>query len=57
LKRPQIHHSPIRKQNRTWARNEQEKAKTFAEYLSKVFKPNQKEIAEEENRTDSLTTL
>jgi len=33
------------------ARNEKEKAETFANHLSKIFKPNSREIIqEEENR-------
>jgi len=35
----------------SWARSEKEKAETFAENLSKVFKPNSREITlEKENR-------
>jgi len=51
LKRPQIYHPPIRKQDGSWARREKEKAENFAEHLSKIFKPNPREITqEEENR-------
>ena len=40
LKRPIIHHPPIRKPDNTWASNDVEKAVTFAEHLDGVFIPN-----------------
>jgi len=41
----------MRKQDENWARNEEEKVKTFAEYLSKVFKHNPRKITQEEENT------
>jgi len=48
---------PIRKQDESWARNEEEKAETFATHLSKIFKPNPCEITlEEDNKLLSDNT-
>jgi len=45
LKRPQIHNSPIGKQNRSLDRSEEkEKGDTFIEYLFKFSKPNPRKI-------------
>jgi len=58
LKQTQQHHPHIRKQDWNWARSEEEKADTFVEYFSKVFKPNSKKITqEEENRLFSDDTI
>jgi len=58
LKRPQTHHAPIKKQDESWVRRKEEKAKTFAEHLSKVFKPNPREITQEEkNNTNSYSLI
>ena len=32
--------APVRRDNNTWARNDKQKAESFALYLSKVFTPN-----------------
>lgn len=51
LKSPQQRHPPIKKQNGSWARSDKEKAETLATHLSRVFKPNPREITlEEENK-------
>jgi len=39
-----IDHLPIRKQDRNWARNGEEKTATFAVHLSKIFKPNPRDV-------------
>jgi len=38
LKRPQTHHSSIKKQNRSWTRSEEEGIETFIRHLSRAFK-------------------
>jgi hypothetical protein len=40
IKRPHTHVPPIRKIGGTWARNEQDKAEVYAQYLESVFQPN-----------------
>lgn len=40
LDRPLHHKPPLRNQNGTWIRTEQEKANAFADHLSKVFQAN-----------------
>lgn len=40
LKRPQIKIPPIRKENGSWARSDEEKALVFANHLEEVFTPN-----------------
>jgi len=58
LKRSQTRHSPIKKKDGSWARSQDERAETFAEHLSKVFKPNLREITQkEENRLLSNDTI
>jgi len=57
LKRSQIHHPPIRKQDESCARSEEGNAETFSVYFFKIFKPNPREITlEEENRLLSDTS-
>jgi len=46
-----LYQPPMRKQDGNWARSEEQKAKTFAEHLSKVFKHNPREITQEEENT------
>jgi len=41
LKRPTLSYSPIRHPDGNWARSDADKAIVFAEYLSKVFTPNE----------------
>lgn len=52
IKQPQANIPPIRKENRSWARTDDEKAQVFAEHLSKVFTPHPSE-----DTTDSLNQL
>ena len=47
LNRPQLHIPPIRTNSGDWARNDLDKANTFAEYLSSVFEPS---TAESQNK-------
>lgn len=49
IKQAQEHIPPIRKPDRNWARDDQEKADTFAEHLANVFQPFPREITEEED--------
>ena len=39
LKQPQHHIPPLRLQNSTWARTDEQKASTFAHHLNTVFRP------------------
>ena len=39
FKRPTMHVPPVRKHDSTWARNNKEKAETFADHLEKPSKP------------------
>lgn len=48
LKQPQISIPPIKMENGNWARNELEKASTFASHLRRVFQPFDKEHPAEE---------
>ena len=48
LKRPQVPVPPIKTDEGNWASTNQEKAETFARHLSKVFKPFDSEITQEE---------
>ena len=48
IKQPQQFIPPIRTQNGTWARNDEEKADVFAKHLSKVFEPPARQITEKE---------
>lgn len=48
LKRPTSNIPPIRKNDGTWARNDREKAETFAQHLVKVFTPFERNITQEE---------
>jgi hypothetical protein len=60
LKEPQAQYPPIRKQNGNWARSQEEKAEIFAMHLSKVFKPNPREITLEKENTllsDDITSI
>ncbi|VVC42957.1 Reverse transcriptase domain, partial [Cinara cedri] len=40
MKRPRVQVPPIRKEDGTWARSEQEKAEIYARHLERVFLPN-----------------
>jgi hypothetical protein len=48
LKKPQHHITPLRLQNNTWARTDEQKATTFAHHLSMVFRPFPSQAATEE---------
>ena len=48
IKRPQKFIPPIKFENGTWARRDKEKACAFAEHLSRVFQPHQREISEQQ---------
>ena len=41
IKRPIVQVRPVRKQDRTWARNNKEKADVYAEHLERTFRPNE----------------
>lgn len=40
INKPVQHIPPLRKENRTWARNPKEKVDAFADYLENIFQPN-----------------
>jgi len=48
LKQPQHHISPLRLQNNTLARTDEQKATTFAHHLSTVFRPFPSQVTTEE---------
>jgi len=52
IKKPIVQVSPVRKRDRTWARNIKEKADVFAEHLERTFRPN-----EEKNLVNSRRTV
>ena len=52
LKRPTMYILPVRKQDHTWARNNKEKAKVFAEHLERTFKPNEEKTMDTLRRTE-----
>lgn len=57
LKRPKQHIPPIRKPDNTWAKSDEEKAETFAEHLSNIFKPNPPQTnIDEENMQSYLNS-
>jgi hypothetical protein len=63
FKRPTLHIPPVRKHDSKWARNNKEKAETFADHLEKTFQPHEKRtmdnlqrIEEAQNQTIPPTT-
>jgi hypothetical protein len=40
MKRPVVHIPPIRKEDGSWARNDEQKAELSADYLEQILKPN-----------------
>lgn len=64
LKRPTMQIPPVRQENGKWARNNEQKADSFANYLEKIFQPNEvqesesdwnKAIQEEEGDIEPVT--
>ena len=51
IKRPIMQASPVRKQDRTWARNVRENADVFAEHLDSTFRPNEEKTLVNSRRT------
>lgn len=47
FKRPKLQSLLIRKRDGVWARNNKQKANTFAEYLENVFQPNTQQDEED----------
>lgn len=45
FKPPTNHNPPLRKQNGSWAKSNEEKAKLFAEHLAEIFTPNPSAVA------------
>jgi hypothetical protein len=41
MKRPRLHKPPIRTPERTWAKDNQQKAEAFANYLEQTFQPSE----------------
>jgi hypothetical protein len=44
IKRLVVHIPPIRKEDSSWARGDEQKAELFADYLEQIFKPNEQQI-------------
>jgi hypothetical protein len=40
MKLPRLHNPPIRTPERTWAKDNQQKAEAFANYLEQTFEPS-----------------
>jgi hypothetical protein len=43
MKRPVVHIPTIRKEDGSWARDDEQKAELFADYLEQIFKPNEQQ--------------
>jgi hypothetical protein len=43
LERPVVHTTPTRKEDGSWARNDEQKAELYADYLEQIFKPNEQQ--------------
>jgi hypothetical protein len=52
LKRPIMNIPPLRKSDRTWAKDDKEKAEVFAEHLERTFKPNGERILDTLRRSE-----
>jgi len=52
LKRPTMNIPPLRKQDRTWAKDDKEKAEVFAEHLERTFQPNGEQIMDNIRRRE-----
>lgn len=62
LKRPTIHVPPLRNEDNTWARSDEEKANLFARHLVKTFQPwpannesSSEDMQSQNNNTDQAT--
>ena len=56
LKRPKDHVPPLRKPNGEWSRQPSEKAELFANFLKKVFTPNDPDLIDTEREIDHILT-
>lgn len=56
IKQPKTPIPPLLKQDGSWAKSDQEKANTFAEYFQNVFKPNPGDLAENQLIINFLDT-
>ena len=56
LKRPPMSIPPLRKQDRTWAKDDKEKAVVFAEHLEGTFQPNGVQLLDNLSRTEGTPT-
>jgi len=52
FKRPTMHVPPVRKHDSTWARNNKEKAETFADHLEKTFQAHEKRTMDNMRRNE-----
>ena len=52
LKRPIMNILPLRKQDRTWAKDDKEKADVFAEHLERTFQPNGEQTMDNPRRRE-----
>jgi len=57
LKLPQHHIPPLRQQDNTWARTDEQKDITFPRHLSTVFRPFPSQATRDEKKTISNTSL
>jgi hypothetical protein len=48
MKRPVVHIPPIRKEDGSWARNDEQNAELCADYLEQIFKPNEQQSRNED---------
>jgi hypothetical protein len=63
MKRPVVHIPPIRKEDGSWAKSDEQKAELFADHLEQIFEPNEQQsrnedqlILSEENEEIPLVT-
>jgi hypothetical protein len=54
FERPQLSTLPIRRPDRSWAKNDLEKAENFAEHLSQVFTPHISHHARNNEKTENF---
>jgi hypothetical protein len=48
MKRPVVHTPPTRKEDASWAKDDEQKAELFADYLEQIFKPNEQQCRNED---------
>jgi hypothetical protein len=48
MKRPVVHIPPIRREDGSWTRDDEQKAELFADYLEQVIKPKEQQSRNED---------